>query len=57
MTFGQYLRPSKQHMPVYEYIAPEAFEKYRSLGMEMVGSQHLALTSCFALLSLIYVYM
>ncbi|EOX99355.1 Lipoic acid synthase 1 isoform 3 [Theobroma cacao] len=36
MTFGQYMRPSKRHMPVSEYITPEAFEKYRTLGMEMV---------------------
>ena len=36
MTFGQYMRPSKRHMPVSEYITPEAFEKYRVLGMDMV---------------------
>lgn len=36
MTFGQYMRPSKRHMPVSEYITPEAFEKYRILGMDMV---------------------
>ncbi|KAL6536854.1 sphingosine N-acyltransferase subunit lip1 [Orobanche hederae] len=35
MTFGQYMRPSKRHMPVSEYITPEAFEKYRVLGMQM----------------------
>lgn len=35
MTFGQYMRPSKRHMPVSEYITPEAFENYRTLGMEM----------------------
>ncbi|MBA0843203.1 hypothetical protein Goarm_000414 [Gossypium armourianum] len=35
MTFGQYMRPSKRHMPVSEYITPKAFEKYRALGMEM----------------------
>nr|XP_043625156.1 lipoyl synthase 1, mitochondrial [Erigeron canadensis] len=35
MTFGQYMRPSNRHMPVYEYVTPEAFEKYRLLGMEM----------------------
>ncbi|XP_022867254.1 lipoyl synthase, mitochondrial-like [Olea europaea var. sylvestris] len=35
MTFGQYMRPSKRHMPVSEYVTPEAFEKYRILGMEM----------------------
>lgn len=36
MTFGQYMRPSKRHMPVSEYITPEAFEKYHSIGVEMV---------------------
>lgn len=36
MTFGQYMRPSKRHMPVSEYVTPEAFEKYREIGMEMV---------------------
>ncbi|CAN1231503.1 Lipoyl synthase, mitochondrial [Linum perenne] len=35
MTFGQYMRPSKRHMPVSEYITPEAFDKYRVLGMDM----------------------
>ncbi|KAK1303729.1 hypothetical protein QJS10_CPB11g00947 [Acorus calamus] len=35
ITFGQYMRPSKRHMPVSEYVTPEAFEKHRSLGMEM----------------------
>lgn len=35
ITFGQYMRPSKRHMPVSEYVTPEAFEKYRILGMEM----------------------
>ncbi|KAK3008761.1 hypothetical protein RJ639_013621 [Escallonia herrerae] len=36
ITFGQYMRPSKRHMPVAEYITPEAFENYRALGMEML---------------------
>ncbi|VAH48394.1 unnamed protein product [Triticum turgidum subsp. durum] len=35
ITFGQYMRPSKRHMPVSEYITPEAFENYRALGVEM----------------------
>ncbi|EPS65537.1 lipoyl synthase, mitochondrial, partial [Genlisea aurea] len=35
MTFGQYMRPSRRHMPVSEYITPEAFETYRILGMDM----------------------
>lgn len=36
MTFGQYMRPSKRHMPVTEYITPEAFENYQVLGTQMV---------------------
>ncbi|KAM3395530.1 lipoyl synthase, mitochondrial [Capsicum galapagoense] len=35
MTFGQYMRPSKRHMPVSEYITPEAFDNYQVLGMQM----------------------
>jgi lipoyl synthase len=30
------MRPSKRHMPVSEYVTPEAFDKYRVLGEEMV---------------------
>ncbi|CAN0914929.1 Lipoyl synthase, mitochondrial [Linum grandiflorum] len=41
MTFGQYMRPSKRHMPVSEYITPEAFDKYRVLGMDM-GFRYMA---------------
>lgn len=47
ITFGQYMRPSKRHMPVSEYITPEAFEKYRILGMEMVCLRFLSLRNCF----------
>lgn len=35
MTFGQYMRPTKRHMPVSEYVTPEAFEEYRRIGMDM----------------------
>ncbi|CAK9276377.1 unnamed protein product [Sphagnum jensenii] len=35
MTLGQYMRPTKRHMPVSEYITPEAFEEYRKIGLEM----------------------
>ncbi|KAH9326598.1 hypothetical protein KI387_006776, partial [Taxus chinensis] len=35
MTFGQYMRPTKRHMPVSEYVTPEAFDNYQKLGMEM----------------------
>jgi len=34
MTLGQYLQPTRQHLPVREYIKPEQFAKYRRIGME-----------------------
>lgn len=33
-TIGQYLQPSKENLPVTEYIKPEIFEKYRKAGIE-----------------------
>lgn len=38
VTVGQYLRPSKSHLPVAEYVAPERFERYREWG-EALGLQ------------------
>jgi lipoyl synthase len=35
LTVGQYLRPSKRHLPVKEYVRPEVFESYRRMGEEM----------------------
>lgn len=35
MTFGQYMRPSRKHMPVTEYVTPEAFDGWRKVGEEM----------------------
>ncbi|MCX6172065.1 MAG: lipoyl synthase [Flavobacterium sp.] len=35
VTIGQYLQPSKKHLPVKEYITPEQFEKYQKIGKEM----------------------
>ena len=35
ITIGQYLQPSKNNLPVSEYVTPEQFEKYRKLGLEM----------------------
>jgi lipoic acid synthetase len=34
MTIGQYLAPTKEHMPVQEYITPEQFEEYEKIGLE-----------------------
>lgn len=35
VTFGQYMRPTKRHMKVTEYITPEAFEAWREKALEM----------------------
>lgn len=32
VTIGQYLRPSRRHIPVKNYVSPETFEYYRSVG-------------------------
>jgi len=39
VTIGQYLQPSKKHLPVKEFITPEQFEKYREIGLDM-GFRH-----------------
>ncbi len=35
LTLGQYLSPSKAHHPVIEYIHPDEFEAYKTIGYEM----------------------
>lgn len=34
LTIGQYLAPTLTHIQVKEYITPEQFEKYRTIGLE-----------------------
>ncbi|HEX5313890.1 MAG TPA: lipoyl synthase [Gammaproteobacteria bacterium] len=34
VTFGQYLRPTKNHLPVVRYVPPEDFARYREWGLE-----------------------
>ncbi len=41
LTIGQYLRPSKKHLPVVEYIHPDRFDYYREQG-EKMGFLHVA---------------
>jgi lipoic acid synthetase len=41
LTLGQYLRPSKGHIPVTEYVPPERFEHYRQLA-ERLGFLYVA---------------
>jgi lipoic acid synthetase len=38
VTIGQYLRPSKNHLPVTEYVRPEVFAEYQAYG-ETLGLQ------------------
>jgi lipoic acid synthetase len=32
VTIGQYLQPTRQHLPVEEYIHPDVFDEYRRYG-------------------------
>ncbi|MDR2232941.1 MAG: lipoyl synthase [Tannerella sp.] len=51
ITIGQYLQPSRRHIPVSEYITPQQFETYRSLalskGFRQVESAPLVRSSYF----------
>jgi lipoic acid synthetase len=35
VTFGQYMRPTKRHMPVHEYVRPDVFEVWKQRALEM----------------------
>ena len=35
VTFGQYLRPTKNHLPVARYVTPDEFALYREWGLDM----------------------
>jgi len=39
VTIGQYLQPSKKHLPVKQFILPEQFKKYETIGLKM-GFRH-----------------
>jgi lipoic acid synthetase len=41
VTFGQYLQPTKKHLPVKEYVAPEYFEELR-IKAEAMGFKYVA---------------
>jgi lipoic acid synthetase len=34
-TVGQYLQPTKKHLPVQRYVSPEEFEFYKKKGIEL----------------------
>lgn len=35
LTIGQYLQPTKMHLPVSEFIHPDLFEHYKQVGLKM----------------------
>ena len=39
VTIGQYLQPSKKHLPVKEFITPDQFKVYEDFGKE-IGFRH-----------------
>ena len=49
VTFGQYLRPTKRHMKVKEYVTPEKFQQWQeeaeSMGFKYVASGPLVRSS------------
>ncbi len=52
LTLGQYLQPSKDHLPVKEYVTPEQFDLYaetaKALGFKNVASAPLVRSSYHA---------
>ena len=39
VTIGQYLQPSKKHLPVQQFITPDQFDKYKQIGLDL-GFRH-----------------
>ena len=35
LTIGQYLQPSKKHLPVAEFVTPQKFEEYKRIGEDL----------------------
>ncbi len=40
-TIGQYLQPSRFHLPISRYVLPQEFEEYKTIGTEL-GFTHVA---------------
>lgn len=40
LTIGQYLAPSKDHLPISRYYTPEEFDELKSIGLDM-GFEHI----------------
>ncbi len=37
LTIGQYLQPSKQHLPIERYYHPDEFAELKRIGLEELG--------------------
>ena len=35
LTLGQYLQPTKAHLPVIEYITPQQFDEYGAFALQL----------------------
>jgi lipoyl synthase len=35
LTLGQYLQPTKEHLPVYRYVHPDEFREFHDIGIDM----------------------
>jgi len=39
VTIGQYLQPSKKHLPVKQFINPDQFKEFEAIGLDL-GFRH-----------------
>jgi lipoic acid synthetase len=39
LTLGQYMQPTREHLPIVRYIHPDEFAEYKKLG-EQMGFAH-----------------
>jgi lipoic acid synthetase len=39
LTLGQYLQPTREHLPIVRYVHPDEFAEYKKLG-EQMGFAH-----------------
>mmetsp|Transcript_1537 Transcript_1537/g.3807 ORF Transcript_1537/g.3807 Transcript_1537/m.3807 type:complete len:189 (-) Transcript_1537:87-653(-) len=42
VTFGQYLQPTRRHLPVKEYITPQQFDDYREMALKQFDFDYVA---------------
>ena len=39
-TLGQYLRPSRDHLPIQRYYTPAEFAEFKRAGQQEIGFRH-----------------